>query len=249
MWQQKRIAVIVPAFNEQIRLGPTLAGIPQFVDDVVVVDDASTDGTSAVVQTWNEGRVHLVVHARNQGVGAAIRSGYYAALDLGADILVVMAADNQMDPGDVQPLLNALTAGQADYAKGNRFLHSKSGDMPLLRQWGSKWLSLLTRLTTGYAVDDCQCGFTALDRRMALCLALAELWPRYGYPNDLLALLGRRGAKVVEVPVRPIYAGEASGLHAGHLFGISTRILKRGLERLFKRESTAAVATTSYAKR
>lgn len=231
MWRQKRVAVVIPAFNEQARIGATLAGIPAFVDDVVVVDDCSKDETRHVVQRLAEPRLALVVHDRNRGVGAAICSGYRKAMEQGADILVVMAADNQMHPDDLEPLLQGLSQNQADYAKGNRFLHEKNADMPRLRKWGSRFLSLLTRLTTGYAVDDCQCGFTALDRRMAERLPLDDVWPRYGYPNDMLALLRRLDAKVVDVPVRPIYAGEASGLHAGYVFSIAVRIIRRWLER------------------
>ncbi len=100
--------------------------------------------------------------------------------------------------------------------------------MPALRRLGSRFLSWLTRLTTGYAVDDCQCGFTALCTDTAARLALDDLWPRYGYPNDLLALLRNISATVVEVPVRPVYAGEGSGLHVGHVFTIAGRITETG---------------------
>lgn len=234
MWRNKRIAVVIPAFNEVARIGLTLASIPTFVDDVIVVDDGSTDRTGSAARKLGEPRLRLVTHTVNQGVGAAIRTGYRVGAQLGADVLVVMAGDNQMDPHDIEPLLRALCDNHADYAKGNRFLHQQHAAMPLLRRSGSVLLSWLTRLTTGYDVDDCQCGFTALDVRAAKRLALEELWPRYGYPNDLLALLRRADAKVVEVPVRPIYAGESSGLHVGHMFSISARILKRGVERRFK---------------
>lgn len=234
MWRNQRIAVVIPAFNEMERIGLTVASIPAFVDDVIVVDDGSTDRTGGVARSLHEPRLRLVTHTVNQGVGAAIRTGYRVGAQLGADVLVVMAADNQMDPIDVEPLLRALRDNHADYAKGNRFMHSDRRAMPLLRRSGSAFLSWLTRLTTGYEVDDCQCGFTALDVRAVGRLALDELWPRYGYPNDLLALLRRVDAKVVEVPVRPVYAGESSGLHVGHMFTISARIIKRGMERRFK---------------
>jgi glycosyltransferase involved in cell wall biosynthesis len=234
MWQQKRIGVVIPAFNEMARVGPTLDGLPTFVDTVIVVDDGSSDHTAAVVGSKPDARIRLVRHEKNLGVGAAIRTGYREGMALGLDVLVVMAADNQMAPSDIEPLLTAMNVSGADYAKGNRFLHANRLDMPLLRRCGSKFLSWLTRITTRYSVDDCQCGFTALDTRTAARLSLDELWPRYGYPNDLLALLRKIDARVVEVPVRPIYAGESSGLHAGHMLSISTRILWRGFELAFK---------------
>jgi glycosyltransferase involved in cell wall biosynthesis len=234
MWQDLSIGVVVPAFNEMARIGLTLDGIPAFVNHIVVVDDASTDSTREAVLNRAERRVHLVAHDTNQGVGAAIRTGYRACLGLGADILVVMAADNQMDPEGIEPLLTALREHNAEYVKGNRFLHPDHASMPILRRLGSKALSWLTRVTTGYAVDDCQCGFTALHSKAAERLPLDELWPRYGYPNDLLALLRRINATVVEVPVKPIYAGESSGLHAGHMFSIATQIIRRGVERYLR---------------
>lgn len=230
MWQHKRIGVVIPAYNEQARIGLTLDGIPDFVDIVIVVDDASLDDTSTVVRNRAEPRVQLAVHEKNQGVGAAIRTGYRAGVAWGAELLVVMAGDNQMDPADIEPLLQRLCVTGADYAKGNRFLHPQHNDMPVLRRLGSTFLSWLTRQTTGYAVDDCQCGFTVLDAQAAQRLPLDELWPRYGYPNDLLALLRKIDARVVEAPVRPVYAGEGSGLHVGHVFSIAARVIKRGLE-------------------
>jgi hypothetical protein len=144
-------------------------------------------------------------------------------------VMVVMAADNQMAPEDLPALLEPLTADRADYVKGNRFVHPAHRAMPRLRKLGSRFLSALTRVTTGYDVDDCQCGYTALAATTARRVDWADLWPRYGYPNDLLALLSHVGARVLDVPVRPVYAGEQSGLHAGHVLSIARRIVWRGL--------------------
>lgn len=235
MWNQQRVCIVIPAFNEQDRLGATLDGIPPWADDIIVVDDASRDATSSVARSRGEPRVHVVRHPENRGVGAAIRTGYLFGLERGAEVLVVMAADNQMCPSDLSSLLGPLGAGDADYVKGNRFLHPEHRRMPVLRRLGSRFLSVLTRLTTGYALDDCQCGYTALRASTARQVNWSDLWPRYGYPNDLLALLSRVGARVVDVPVRPIYAGEHSGLHPGHVVSIASRILRRGLQRRFAR--------------
>lgn len=231
MWNNQRVCIVVPAFNEEERITATLAGLPSWVDSVVVVDDASRDATATKVETLGDARVKLERHAQNQGVGAAIRTGYLTGLQQDADLLVVMAADNQMDPSDLPTLLAPLVDGRADYVKGNRFLHPAHTAMPRLRRWGSRFLSALTRVTTGYAVDDCQCGYTALTAATVRRVAWHDLWPRYGYPNDLLALLSHVDARVLDVPVRPVYAGEHSGLHAGHVFSIATRIVRRGLVR------------------
>lgn len=236
MWNSRNVCVVIPAYNEEDRLGATLRGIPAWVDSIVVVDDASKDSTEAVAMSTDDSRVSLVRHDTNRGVGAAIRTGYLRGLDLGAELLVVMAADNQMDPADLPTLLQPISSGAADYVKGNRFIHPEHASMPKLRRLGSRFLSWLTRLTTGYHVDDCQCGYTALAASAARDVAWKELWPRYGYPNDLLALLSHVDARVVDVPVRPVYAGEHSGLHAGHVLSIAHRILWR---RLTSRRATA----------
>jgi glycosyltransferase involved in cell wall biosynthesis len=221
-----RVAVIVPAYREARQLGRMLAKIPDFVDAVYVVDDASDDGTSEVARTAGDPRVTCLVHAENRGVGAAIASGYRAALADAHDVLAVMAGDDQMHPGDLSALVRAVLAG-ADYAKGNRFVHPDAGRMPALRRAGGEVFSFLTRLSTGLRISDVQCGYTALARRAAERLPLSELFPRYGYPNDLLGMLAARGLRVIDVPVRPVYAGERSGLYPWHAARIPFIIARR----------------------
>ena len=120
-----------------------------------------------------------------------------------------------------------MLSGRADYVKGNRFRHVNVHDMPLLRRLGGMLLSSVTRLATGLMVDDTQCGYTALSAAAARRLPLDDLWPRFGYPNDLLMLLAARGMRVHEVPVRPVYADEASGLRPWHVLQIMGVIGRR----------------------
>jgi glycosyltransferase involved in cell wall biosynthesis len=221
-----RIAVIVPAYREARLLGRTLTKIPAFVDAVYVVDDASDDGTPNIARGVGDPRVRCLVHAENRGVGAAIVSGYRAALGDGHDVLAVMAGDDQMHPDDLAPLVCAVLAG-ADYAKGNRFIHPDARLMPMLRRTGGKLLSLFTRVSTGLCISDTQCGYTALASRAATDLPLSELFPRYGYPNDLLGMLAARGHAVVDIAVRPVYADERSGLRPWHAARIPFIILRR----------------------
>jgi glycosyltransferase involved in cell wall biosynthesis len=227
MWHGARVAVIVPAYQEARLIGRMLRRLPVFVDRVYVVDDASTDGTAEHAARLADPRIVVLRHAENRGVGAAIVSGYERALADGADLLAVMAADDQMDPEELPLLLDRVWRGGADYAKGNRFLHPEAARMPRLRRFGSSLLSVLTRSATALDVDDCQCGFTVLASAAARRLPLAELWPRYGYPNDLLGMLAAAGSRVADVPVRPIYADEDSGLRAHHLVTIVGVIARR----------------------
>lgn len=229
MWQSAKVAVVVPCFREARLITRTLSGIPSFVDCIVVVDDGSSDGTARVVQSVADPRIELLVHPENRGVGAAIVSGYRAALRAGCDVFAVMAGDAQMAPEDLLSVIAPVALGRANYVKGNRFRHPRARDMPLARRVAGRMLALATRLATGLRVDDCQCGYTAISRAAVLSLPLDELWPRFGYPNDLLGMLASRGLAVQEVPVRPLYADEQSGVRAWHALGILLLIARRYL--------------------
>ena len=221
-----RVAVIVPAYREERLIARMLARVPRYVDAVYVVDDASPDDTPAAARGLGDPRVHVLSHPENRGVGAAIVTGYRQALADEHDVLAVMAGDDQMHPDDLEPLVRAVLSG-ADYAKGNRFVHGESARMPLARRLAGELLSAVTRSLSGLAVSDSQCGFTALSARAAARLPLGGLWPRYGYPNDLLLLLAAKRLRVVDVPVRPVYADEASGLRPWHVLTILGVILRR----------------------
>lgn len=222
-----RVFVIVPAFCEERLIQTTINNIPAFVEGIIVVDDASTDDTANQVKALGDSRTHLISHQSNRGVGAAIYTGYKLALTLGAEALVVMAGDNQMDGTDLPALLRPMVQEQVGYVKGNRHLHERVLDMPLLRRVGSRLLAQLTSQVTGVRLGDSQCGYTALSRQAALGLDFDQMWTGYGYPNDLLIALGRRGIIIAEVPVRPVYADEQSGLRPWHLFTILGVIARR----------------------
>lgn len=202
----------MPAYNVEAYLPRAIATIPSFVGTLIVVDDASQDGTARCAREASR-PVVLLEHQRNRGVGAAIASGYAEALRRGVDVVCVMAGDGQMDPADLPALLDPLVEERADYAKGNRFAHREVWRaMPATRLFGNVVLSLLTKLSSGYWRSfDSQCGYTAITAP-ALAAIDGRLFARYGYPNDLLARLRAVDACVVDVPVRPVYDGQASGI-------------------------------------
>jgi glycosyltransferase involved in cell wall biosynthesis len=223
-----QIAIVVPAYNEALHIAPMLRGIPAFVDHIIVVDDGSSDGTAELVAASEDARVRLLRHARNRGVGAALKTGYQAAFDAGADVVAVMAGDGQMDPADLHDLLAPLLRGDADYAKGDRLSHPLARThMPLARYIGNHLLSALTRASTGLPIRDSQCGYTALHRRALERLRLAALWEGYGYPNDLLGALRASGQRVCDVVVRPIYGTEISGIGLRHALIVIPFVLLR----------------------
>jgi glycosyltransferase involved in cell wall biosynthesis len=223
----QRISVIVPCYREAKLVGQTLSRIPPWVDHICAVDDGSDDETANAIRKVEDPRVELVVHSSNLGVGAAITTGYRNAVAKSADLLVVMAGDNQMDPEDLPRLLEPVACGAADYAKGNRFVHPERRRMPFHRRWGGRVLSYATRLATGLKISDSQCGYTVLRGSVARTLPLEALWPRFGYPNDLLGILAAHHCVVKDVPVRPIYADEQSGIRFWHLVVVLWVILRR----------------------
>jgi dolichol-phosphate mannosyltransferase len=225
--ENQRIAVVIPAYREQKLIGRTLATLPAFVDAVYVVDDASPDATASQARAAGDARLRLIRHGANLGVGAAIVTGYRAALAEQADVVAVMAGDAQMDPLELARVLEPVLSGKADYVKGNRFLSPARRNMPWARRAAGRGLSLVTRWASGLAVDDCQCGYTAIGKRGLRSLPLAEIWPRFGYPNDLLLLAAAHGLRVSEVPVTPVYADEQSGVRPWHALLILGLIARR----------------------
>ena len=211
----KSVAVVVPAHDEEQLIGTTLAGIPAFVDRVYVVDDGSRDATAERATAAGDARVELVAHERNRGVGAAIVTGYRRALADGFDVVCVMAADNQMDPADLEMLVTPVARGEVDYAKANRLFTGQAWELiPRTRYLGNAVLSLLTKIASGYwHVADSQSGYTALSHRMLALLDLERVYTGYGFPNDLLVHLNVWNARVRDFPSRPVYGvGERSGI-------------------------------------
>jgi glycosyltransferase involved in cell wall biosynthesis len=217
MIEGRRIAVVVPAYNEARLIGATLRGVPSFVDDIIVVDDSSTDA-SAEIALASRRATEIIRHPQNQGVGAAIATGFHRALSLGAEITAVMAADGQMDPLDLPALLEPLLSGEADYVKGNRLGWSAVRDaMPWHRWLGNHVFSWLTRRALGVDVQDSQCGYAAMNRPGKQAIPWDRLWKGYGYPNDLLSRAALCGLRARDVPVRPIYGSEQSGVRLRHV--------------------------------
>jgi glycosyltransferase involved in cell wall biosynthesis len=215
MLENKSVAVVIPAHDEEKLIGATISGVPGFVDRILVVDDRSTDGTAAAVEALGDPRVELIRHERNQGVGAAIVTGYKRARDEGIDVTAVMAGDNQMDPSDLETLVSPVARDEVDYAKANRLFTGQAWDLiPRTRYLGNAVLSLLTKVASGYwHVADSQTGYTAISLEYLRLLDLDRIYKGYGMPNDMLVHLNIWNARVRDFPSRPIYnVGERSGI-------------------------------------
>jgi len=251
MFGSSRVAVVVPAYDEAALIARTLSQIPAEVDHIVVVDDGSRDRTAAIVEALEDHRLELCRHPRNRGVGAAIRTGYRVAFEAGADVAVVMGGDGQMDPRDLRRLVSPVLEGRADYVKGDRLSWPDARlRMPTERWIGNHVLSLMTRLATGLDVSDSQCGYTAAGPEAAALLVGQGMWSGYGYPNDALGRLAHSALRVVDIPVRPLYGDEISGIGMRHALVVIPWVLARvALRRLVSAETAARGADAAPSPR
>jgi glycosyltransferase involved in cell wall biosynthesis len=230
MYEGKTVAVVVPAHEEERLVGATVRGVPAFVDRIIVVDDASKDVTAERAAEADP-RVEVIRHERNLGVGAAIVTGYKRARDEAIDVTCVMAADNQMDPGDLETLVRAVALGECDYAKANRLFTGQAWQLiPRTRYIGNAILSFLTKIASGYwHVADSQSGYAAVSLETLRLLDLDRLYARYGFPNDLLVHLNVWNRRVRDYPSRPIYGvGERSGIRLRKVVPTISWLLVKG---------------------
>lgn len=218
MYSGKKIYVVVPAHNEARQLPLVISKMPEFVDRIVVVDDASTDETVQTVQEISElnTRVILLKNESNLGCGGALANGFkWVLTQEDADIVVRMDGDGQMNPDDLEKLVRSVAEGLTDFAKGNRFFSGKAYEkMPKVRYYGTAFLSLLTKIASGYwHVSDFQSGYTAMNRDVLETIDWDSMYKRYGQPNDLIVRLNVANFRVADVPVDPVYnIGEKSGM-------------------------------------
>ena len=232
MYRNKTISIIIPAYNEEKQIGGVLVTIPDWVDHIVVVNDASKDKTGEVVNQLQaiDARIVLLNHAKNQGCGGALASGYKWARDHRCDIAVRMDGDGQMDPEELAQLLDPVVEDRTDYAKGNRLFTGEAFKrIPKVRYFGNAFLSLLTKIASGYwHVADFQSGYTAINQRALNLIDWDRMYKRYGQPNDLLVRLNVYDFRVTDIPVEPVYnVGEESGLKIHRVvFSLSWLLIK-----------------------
>ena len=218
MYRGVRVAAVVPAYNEERHIAQVITTMPEFVDLIVVVDDCSPDGTSAAARATGDPRLHLIRHDLNRGVGGAIITAHRAALELGADINVVMAGDAQMDPAYLPQLLDPVVDGYG-FAKANRFFSGESfAGMPPYRVFGNVVLSFMTKFASGYwHVFDPQNGYTAIRADVLRRLPLDKVALRYSFENDLLIHLNILDVPTVDVPIPAVYGNEVSSIRLGRV--------------------------------
>jgi glycosyltransferase involved in cell wall biosynthesis len=239
MHSDKQIGVVIPAHNEETQIKKVIDTIPTFVDRIVVVDDHSKDNTALIVEEMRRSndKLFIIKHETNQGVGGAIASGYKWALDNEMDVTAVMAGDGQMDPDDLEAIIKPVVEDRADYSKGNRLFYGDAWELiPHYRYLGNSFLSLMTKIASGYwHLADSQSGYTAISLIALKRIDLDSIYKDYGMPNDLLIKLNQFDFRVCDVHIRPVYnVGEKSGIRLTHVIPRISYLLFKGFwKRLF----------------
>lgn len=233
-----RIAAVVPAYKVEREIAAVLASIPDYVSQIIVVDDASPDETARVVEAAasTDKRIEILTHARNRGVGGAVTTGIQRALEGGAQIIVKVDGDGQAPIEQLPDLLAPLLSGRADMAKANRFRDFDAlGRMPLVRRIGNAVLSFLVKAATGYwSTFDPTNGFLAIRADVLRQLRLERLAPTYFFEISLLSHLYLLGAVIRDVPIPARYGSERSNLSILRvLWEFPPRLLATLLRRLF----------------
>jgi glycosyltransferase involved in cell wall biosynthesis len=242
-----KTAVVIPCYRVRRHIEGVLAAIGPDVDHIFVVDDSCPEGTGRFVEeAVRDTRIRVIFHAENRGVGAAMVTGYRAALAAGAEIVVKVDGDGQMDGRLIPQFTAPLRARTADYAKGNRFFHPDYLlRMPKIRVLGNTLLSFANKLISGYwDVMDPANGFTAIHRTALQSVPLDKIDERYFFESDMLFRLNVARAVVVDMPMQAIYAGETSNLRASRVLLVFPwqylhRFAKRVLFNYFLRDFNA----------
>jgi glycosyltransferase involved in cell wall biosynthesis len=240
VYKEHSVAVVVPAFNEELLIGRVIETMPGFVDAMIIIDDCSTDRTNEIVRKYGEldPRVQLVTHETNAGLGQSLIDGYHAAYDGGYDLIAIMAGDAQMSPADLPAVLDPIASGEAHYTKGNRLLRDEVIErMPRHRFFGNSVLTLLTKFATGYwHIIDPQCGYTAISRTALGRIPIDEMTKGYGYNADILNMLNLQNLTVADVEVEPVYGEEQSKIKLGrYTVNTSILLLRLFLKRLWRK--------------
>ncbi len=215
MYKDRIVSVVIPAYNEEKLILSTISTIPEYVDNIIVVNDCSTDATSSIIEDAKntEARLSVITNSKNRGVGRSIMRGYKASYSLSSDITVVVAGDAQMNPDYMHLLIDPLIAGNADYTKGDRLSSPERNKMPLFRRFGNSILTLITKISTGYwNVIDPQNGYTAINYKSLGLVLKEKITDGYGNPNDFLIALNIHNLKVTDVIMPPVYGEEKSGI-------------------------------------
>jgi len=235
--ENPRLAVVIPSYKVKNHIVELIRNIGSEISNIYVVDDKCPEFSGDVVKkNIKDKRVQIIFHPENLGVGGAVKSGYLAALKDGADIVIKLDGDGQMNPDLIPHLILPILRGVADYVKGNRFYNIEGlSKMPILRLFGNSMLSLVNKFVSGYwNIMDPTNGFTAIHRQALSLLPLQKIENRYFFESDMLFRLGIIRAVVQDMPMESHYADEKSSLSIRKvLFEFPLKYINRFFKRIF----------------
>jgi len=214
-----KAAAVIPAYKVSKHIVDVVRSIPDEIDFIIVVDDACPEKSGEILKVSKiSKKVTIIYHPVNLGVGGAMKSGYLAALELGAQVIVKIDGDGQMDSSQISNLIKPILQGESDYAKGNRFYSlNLVREMPKIRLIGNVVLSFMSKLSTGfYHIFDPNNGFTAVSSEALALIEFSSVDDRYFFESDMLYQLNVTGMRALDVPMPAIYRDEVSNLRIGH---------------------------------
>ncbi len=214
MTQEIKIAVVIPAFKVKRQLQNVVDLIPPYIWRIYIVDDACPEGSTINIKKLHDNRIIILKHEFNLGVGGAMKTGYLSAINDGADILVKIDGDGQMNPKLIMDFASPIIDGEADYTKGNRFYDLEAvKQMPRIRIFGNAILSMMCKLSSGYwDIFDPTNGYTAIDASVCKNLPFSKISNRYFFETDMLFRLNLSRAVVMDIPMESKYGAEISNL-------------------------------------
>jgi dolichol-phosphate mannosyltransferase len=216
------VFVVIPCYRVTNHILEVIAKISDEVTGIIVVDDCCPDGSGDfIAKNCIDPRVVVLRNPQNMGVGGAVLTGYRAAIEARAEIIVKIDGDGQMDPRLIQIFIAPILAGEADYTKGNRFFDLEGiRGMPKARLFGNAVLSFMTKLSSGYwNLFDPTNGYTAIHADVARHLPFEKISKRYFFETDILFRLNTLRAVVVDVPMDARYGDEVSNMKISKILG------------------------------
>jgi glycosyltransferase involved in cell wall biosynthesis len=218
MKKKSNFALVIPAHNEEPRIGKVLEEAKRYASQIIVVDDGSEDKTVKIAESF---KVTVLSHLINLGKGAALKTGCEAAFKMGAQVVVTLDSDGQHNPGDIPRFIKSIQEKKIDFVLGSRNL---GFGMPLIRIIGNKIDSFLIKLFFGIYVTDPLCGFRALTRKAYQKI----IWESsgYGVETEMIAKAGMKNISFVEIPIETVYTDKYKGVSILDAYRIFFDILK-----------------------
>ncbi|AKB23632.1 dolichyl-phosphate beta-D-mannosyltransferase [Methanosarcina sp. MTP4] len=218
----QNITVILPAYNEEVAIGSIVLLTRQYADTVIVVDDGSSDRTAMLAE---KAGAEVIVHKINTGKGGALKTGFKAASELGADVIVTMDSDGQHNPSDIPDLAAPILANAAEMVIGSRYLSGHATDTPAYRRVGQTVLDKATTMNSGVEVTDSQSGFRAFAASTVNIFRFRA--DGMAIESEMLADAGNAGLRIKEVDIGVRYDVDCSTEHPlRHGLGVLVKILK-----------------------